>query len=554
MFFFLIALGVVTSFNRFQTIEKDLPWYAMADNNAELVADSMAMNQGIRPRLVLHPGFGQRYLLASFFKLLNIFDGFKYNTLKSIQDDPIKYYPEVYEKTRLFSYLLTTVSIGLALALIAMTLTHNPLFSGFSFIAWSLFSGTEVQCHMIRSEPTAVLFSLFSVLFIILGINSKNIFKKYGYLIVSGIMGGMAYYTKIHALPFLLIGLALLVVGKEILNFRSEDVVEEKKRLTRKTWQGILEQVFVLATFSIFLKVVYKFEFLSMLGVAILLGIILNLPAIWKRSSKNEKSYRILEFTQKKIVLISYYILGFILFIRIMYSSLRLFINKGDAKLYYHDLLNAGSSLSYNLKTFGTNKEIAPLIKKTLLWFNDIFFTPYLLFIVVAMFFFVLVVKGRKKIVYALPLILVLCTYLYQLSVGYRSLSDIYLVFPSAIFVIFLAVTSHLSFEYLRILPKISTSKTARAFVLVLICTTLVLPVTTPQYTAKRKQKNQDLGKGTDKNNLSQLNPKYQFENRDILRHYDNYYNVKFFKDMMKTAYPTQAIFLDKALYYKKNP
>ena len=217
-YFSVIIIVCVCAY--YVSISKDHPYYYMSDMDQTTTVDSLLIQSDHLPDHVAHPGYGMYLVLSVTQKIaryFNVVSAINFNDL-SFSLNPIASVAELADFIRLHSPFL---SLGIVLCLwkalsMLFNLPHN-----ISFLALMIFAsqGSLIfNSSWIRTELWSAFFWSCAVLLVIYAARAKHLRHRLLWLMVSGLLLGLTYFTKIQSLFYVVSVPLIFVYGLLVMN------------------------------------------------------------------------------------------------------------------------------------------------------------------------------------------------------------------------------------------------------------------------------------------------------------------------------------------------
>ena len=220
-------------------ISCDYPYYFIWDMDYITVLDTVLIQSGLLPDHISHPSFGM-YLPLFFSEkiayLLGVLSALDLEDLAG-SINPIAAMAELTDFVRLHSpFLSVGTAVLLCMAIRVMFGISRWYFLLFLFVLGSQESLTY-HSSMVRSELYSVFYWSGAVLTMAMAAKAASPIKKWGGLLVTGLLLGLCFLTKIQSLFYIA---ALMVLLLLVFSFFQAPQKQERRDIKRKGAYWIL--------------------------------------------------------------------------------------------------------------------------------------------------------------------------------------------------------------------------------------------------------------------------------------------------------------------------
>jgi len=199
--FVLVACVAVWKFMAFSPeIKKDQVWYSNSDQNGWVLFSTLDFNDGRGAKYISHPGISTSYVYGlglKVMKRLGLVELAESSDLENL-DDPIAYFPQLYNRGAQLSAMLILLCAGLMGAILLLLTARDWEYAIFGFIMTLFSCGFLFHSVMLRNELTSVFYFIVALMVFMMAYVSKrkrSIYSTASFLI-SGLLFGLAYFAK----------------------------------------------------------------------------------------------------------------------------------------------------------------------------------------------------------------------------------------------------------------------------------------------------------------------------------------------------------------------
>ena len=234
---FSVVIVLILAWHVF--ISYDYPYYFIWDMDHITCLDTVLIQSGLLPDQICHPSFGMYLPLFFSEKIAHLFGVLSVLDLEDIASslNPLAAMAELTDFVRLHSPFL---SVGIAL-LLCMAIHLMFGMSRWYLLFFLVFLGAQesltYHSTMIRSELYSVFYWSGAVLTMAMAAKATSPVKRYGSLLVTGLLLGLCFLSKIQSL-FYLASLAVLLLL--VFSLFQDEQRPNRRDITRKAARWIL--------------------------------------------------------------------------------------------------------------------------------------------------------------------------------------------------------------------------------------------------------------------------------------------------------------------------
>jgi len=192
----------------------DYPYYFMHDMDLITVVDTILIQSDMLPDHIHCPGFGMYFLLTFSEKIAHLFGVVSVLELEHLASslNPLTAMAELTEFVRLHSPFMA-VAIALLLSLtIHRMFGMSAAFFGLFLAVLGMQESLTYHSSMVRVEFYSVFYWSVAVLTMAMAVKSTDKAQRWGMLLVTGLLLGLCFQTKVQSLCYLLVLLPLFVI------------------------------------------------------------------------------------------------------------------------------------------------------------------------------------------------------------------------------------------------------------------------------------------------------------------------------------------------------
>jgi len=246
LFLVVITLVVVLLLAWVSNISYDYPYYFIWDMDHITTLDVALIHSGFLPDHMNHTGFGMYLSLFLTEKIAHLTDFLSALDLKDIAGslNPLAVMAERTEFVRRHSpFLVVVIPILLCLAIyLAFDISR------WYFVLFLVVLGTQeslsYHASMVRTELYSVFFWASAFLVMVIALRATKPIVKWLSLLMTGVLIGLSFLTKIQSLFYLA---ALLILIILLFSFSQDNQTPERLDISQKATFGIL----VVSFFSV---------------------------------------------------------------------------------------------------------------------------------------------------------------------------------------------------------------------------------------------------------------------------------------------------------------